>query len=86
LRPEVKARRFDTTERAFALFWRSVFLALSVVLILVTVYCYLHGSHKTIPFVTAPISLASGIASYLQWLRARAAQPPIDGQPPLGPE
>lgn len=61
---EVAARRFDTTERRVTLVWRSIFCGITVVLIGITVYCYLDGSHGTIPLVTGPFGIATGLASY----------------------
>jgi hypothetical protein len=62
---EVVARRFDTTERLVTLFWRSFFCCITAVLIGITIYCYLDGWHTTIPLVTVPFGMATGLASYL---------------------
>jgi hypothetical protein len=61
---EVAARRFDTTERRVTLFWRSVFSCITVALIGISVYWCLEGSHSTLPFVTGPFGVFTGIASY----------------------
>jgi hypothetical protein len=60
---ENAARRFDITERQAALIWRSVFFCITVILIGITVYCYLDGSHKTIPLVTGPCGIGTAAAS-----------------------
>jgi hypothetical protein len=69
---EVAARRFDTTERRVTLFWRSIFCCITVVLIGITVSCYLDGSHATIPFVTGPFGIATGLASYFGGPKSKA--------------
>jgi hypothetical protein len=63
---EVAARHFDTTERRVELVWRSIFFGITVILIGITVYCCLEGRHTTVPFVTGPFGIATGIASFLQ--------------------
>lgn len=82
LEAEVVARRFDTTEREYglterkvALMWRSIFFGMTVILIAITVYCYLDSAHETIPLVTGPFGIATGIASYLEGRRAYAEPP-----------
>ncbi len=69
------ARRFDITERKWALCWRSIFLAITVVLIGLTVYSYLSGSHRTLPLVTGPSGLGTAAASFLMG-RSQQDRPP----------
>jgi hypothetical protein len=67
---EIEGKRLELTVRRVALFWLCVFLAIAVILIGITVYCYLDGSHKTIPRVTGPAGVTSAIMSYLLGRRA----------------
>ena len=76
---ELEGRQFELAarRRAFqvAIFWLCVFLTIAVVLIGITVWCYLDGSHTTIPLVTGPTGVITILISLLFGRRAKAAPP-----------
>jgi|SRR6185312_2197119 len=72
---ENAARRFDITERRWALYWRSIFFAITVVLVGLTVYGYVAGDHTTLPFVTGPGVLVSAAVSFLAGQRSKEGPP-----------
>lgn len=75
---DIEERKLDLKIRRIALFWLCVFLAIAAILIAITVWCYLEGSHETIPLVTGPLGIISGLLSALLGRKARDPPRPLE--------